>query len=188
MLTQTVPDRIGTLVQAGGSPFDCAGRRSTNRIRVACKRSAVRARLAPPNPVQTQNSNAEPLSVRPVRGNRHLSRMSSAFVICRRSPVLARHSALVRPDKLHTARSAAAAWFRRGVAAVAIMAVACSAAGHASRRMPRSAGRRVRPSLGLAGPVLVRVGREQGGCAGYGSFVGWCRRLVTGSSDVANPG
>jgi hypothetical protein len=41
-------------------------------------------------------------------------RMSSAFVMCRRSPVLARRSALVRPDKLHAARSAAAARCRRG--------------------------------------------------------------------------
>src|ERR1700722_7225556 len=32
--------------------------------------------------------------------------MSSAFVICRRSPVLARRSALVWPDKLHAARYA----------------------------------------------------------------------------------
>jgi len=39
--------------------------------------------------------------------------MSSAFVICRRSPVLAWRSALVRPHKLHAARSASAARFRR---------------------------------------------------------------------------
>jgi hypothetical protein len=45
---------------------------------------------------------------------RHLSRMNSAFVICRRSPVLARRSALVRPDKLHAARSASAARFPPG--------------------------------------------------------------------------
>jgi len=39
------------------------------------------------------------------------------------------------------------------------MAVVCSAAGHAGRRMPRSAGRRVRPSPGWAGPDC---GREEG--------------------------
>ena len=47
-LARTVPDGIRALMQAGGSPFDCAGRRPTYRIRMACKRSAVRARLAPP--------------------------------------------------------------------------------------------------------------------------------------------
>jgi transposase len=46
-LAQTVPDGVRALVQVGGSPFDCAGRRSTGQIRMACKRSAVRARLAP---------------------------------------------------------------------------------------------------------------------------------------------
>ena len=46
-LAQTAPDGVRALVQAGGSPFDVAGRRPTGRIRMACKRSAVRARLAP---------------------------------------------------------------------------------------------------------------------------------------------
>src|ERR1039457_1924631 len=44
-LAQTVPDGVRALVQAGGSPFDVAGRRPPCRIRLACKRSAVRARF-----------------------------------------------------------------------------------------------------------------------------------------------
>ena len=47
-LAQTVSDRFRVLVQVGGAPLDVAGRRPTYRIRMACKRSAVRARLAPP--------------------------------------------------------------------------------------------------------------------------------------------
>ena len=52
---QTVPDHLRVLLQVGSSPFDCAGRRSMDQIRMACKRSAVRARLAPPG--QPYNSN-----------------------------------------------------------------------------------------------------------------------------------
>ena len=47
-LAQTVPDGVRALIQVGGSAFDYTGRRPTYRIRMACKRSAVRARLAPP--------------------------------------------------------------------------------------------------------------------------------------------
>jgi hypothetical protein len=47
-LAQTAADGARALVQVAGSPFDVAGRRPTYRIRMACKRSAVRARLAPP--------------------------------------------------------------------------------------------------------------------------------------------
>ena len=54
-LRQTVPDHLRVLLQVGGSPFECAGRRPIVRIRMACKRSAVRARLAPPG--QPYNSN-----------------------------------------------------------------------------------------------------------------------------------
>ena|SRR5437667_3234120 len=34
-------------MQVGGSPFDCAGRGSTDRMRMACKRPGVRVPLAP---------------------------------------------------------------------------------------------------------------------------------------------
>ena len=37
-LAQTVPDGVRALMQAGGSPFDVAGRRPTYRIRMACKK------------------------------------------------------------------------------------------------------------------------------------------------------
>jgi hypothetical protein len=47
-LAQTVPDGVRALMQAGGSPFDYAGRRPTHRIRMACKRSGVRIPIAPP--------------------------------------------------------------------------------------------------------------------------------------------
>lgn len=47
-LAQTVPDGVRALVQAGGFPFDCAGRRPIYRIRMACKRSGVQISLAPP--------------------------------------------------------------------------------------------------------------------------------------------
>ena len=57
-LAQTVPDGVIALIQ-GGSPFDCAGRRPTYRIRMACKRSAVRARLAPSHGISAVQSIAE---------------------------------------------------------------------------------------------------------------------------------
>jgi hypothetical protein len=43
----TVLDYPGLLVQVGGSPFDSARPRSTDRIHMACKRSGVRIPLAP---------------------------------------------------------------------------------------------------------------------------------------------
>jgi hypothetical protein len=42
-LAQTVPDYLGVLVQVAGSPFDCAGRGATDRMRMACKRLGVEA-------------------------------------------------------------------------------------------------------------------------------------------------
>ena len=59
MLAQTVPDGVRALVQVGGSPSDCAGRRPTYRIRMACKRSAVRARLAPLHGISAAQSLSE---------------------------------------------------------------------------------------------------------------------------------
>ncbi len=44
---QTVPDSLGASLQMGGSPFDSAGLRSTDKIRMACKRPGVRVPLAP---------------------------------------------------------------------------------------------------------------------------------------------
>ena len=49
--------------------------------------------------------------------------MSSAFVICRRSPVLARHPALMRPEKLQAAWSRVSRPVPPGEWQVAIMAV-----------------------------------------------------------------
>jgi hypothetical protein len=46
-LTQTAPDCLRVLLQVGGSPFDCAGLGSTDRMRMACKRPGVRVPLAP---------------------------------------------------------------------------------------------------------------------------------------------
>src|SRR5215469_16634417 len=45
-LAQTVPDCLGVLVQVGGSPFDCAGLGSTDRMRMACKRPGVSSPLS----------------------------------------------------------------------------------------------------------------------------------------------
>ena len=45
--TQTVADGLGLFVQVEGSPFDPAGLRSTDQIRMACKDSGVRIPLAP---------------------------------------------------------------------------------------------------------------------------------------------
>jgi hypothetical protein len=75
--------------------------------------------------------------------------VSSAFLICRRSPVLARRSALVRPGKLQAARSAAAARFRRGSG---------SGSDHGGPVVPRPG---TRADLGWAmrpGPALPRTG------------------------------
>src|SRR5215472_10815746 len=36
-LAQTAPDYLRALLQVGGSPFDCAGLGSTDRMRMACK-------------------------------------------------------------------------------------------------------------------------------------------------------
>ena len=47
MLGQTAPDCLRALLQVRGSPFDCAGLGSTDRMRMACKRPGVRVPLAP---------------------------------------------------------------------------------------------------------------------------------------------
>jgi len=44
---QTHPDPLRQFLQVSGSPFDSFRRRSTNRIRMACKRSGVRISIAP---------------------------------------------------------------------------------------------------------------------------------------------
>jgi hypothetical protein len=66
-LAQTVPDYLGVLVQMGGSPFDCAGRGSTDRMRMACKRPGVRVPLAPPQ-INSISSNTKPIVVAALRG------------------------------------------------------------------------------------------------------------------------
>src|ERR1039457_7221211 len=44
---QTHPDPVRQFPQVNGSPFDSLRRRSTDRIRMACKRSGVRIPIAP---------------------------------------------------------------------------------------------------------------------------------------------
>jgi hypothetical protein len=81
--------------------------------------------------------------------------MSSAFVICRRSPVLARRSAWVRPGKLHAARSVAAARFRRGSGSGSDHGgPLCSAAGHASRHPAGPCARGLRYAAPLTYPPV----------------------------------
>jgi len=46
-LAQTAPDCLRALLQVRGSPFDCAGLGSTDRMHMACKRPGVRVPLAP---------------------------------------------------------------------------------------------------------------------------------------------
>ena len=65
-LDQTAPDCLRVLLQVGGSPFDCAGRGSTDRMRMACKRPGVRVPLAPLSDVsagQRPVRHAGPLSL-----------------------------------------------------------------------------------------------------------------------------
>jgi len=46
-LNQTALDCLRTLLQVRGSPVDCAGPGSTDRMHMACKRPGVRVPLAP---------------------------------------------------------------------------------------------------------------------------------------------
>jgi hypothetical protein len=57
-LPRTPRDVLRPFLQVGGSPFDSVRRRSTYRIRMACKRSGVRIPVAPPQ-VRCRTSNTE---------------------------------------------------------------------------------------------------------------------------------